>query len=291
MRGRSLMLLMVAVGCGLATMYGVMQLQGSRPEEAQILVADRDLNPEETIKEDMVRLTKVPRASVPPGSFSKPPAGARPLADDQDPGRRAPGRGQARRQGEPRRACRPSSPRGGGPSPWKSTSRPASPASSCPTTASTSSRARPTPDGSAGGPDHPGRRAGAGLGPDHDPARGQVDHRPHRDPGPDPRAGRHPGHGTLARPVVAVAAGAARPRYGEAGRPADAPHRQAGRREAGAGPVGEVRPRSRQVPTLPPPPPRQLDSRYPQGDAGPGHRGQGADGGRRGSSSPTTGST
>src|SRR4051812_18958929 len=70
MRGRSLMLLVVAVGCGLATMYGVMQLQGSRPEEAQILVADRDLNLEETIKEDMVSLKKVPRASVPAGSFS-----------------------------------------------------------------------------------------------------------------------------------------------------------------------------------------------------------------------------
>ncbi|HEV3164617.1 MAG TPA: Flp pilus assembly protein CpaB [Isosphaeraceae bacterium] len=74
MNGKSVIVLVLAVVCGLGAMYGTSQLlsrdRGKQVETQEIVIAVRDLKAEEVIKESMVELTKMPRDSVPAGSFT-----------------------------------------------------------------------------------------------------------------------------------------------------------------------------------------------------------------------------
>src|SRR4051794_34876970 len=75
MNGKALILLFMAVLCGLAAMYGTSRMLTKQQhketlEMQDVLVAARDLKVEEVVKPDMVKLTQVPRASVPPGTFT-----------------------------------------------------------------------------------------------------------------------------------------------------------------------------------------------------------------------------
>lgn len=70
MRGRSTILLALAVVSGLGAMFGTQFLSSGKKEETvAVLVAARDLNVEEVIKSDVVRVENRPRSSVPPGSI------------------------------------------------------------------------------------------------------------------------------------------------------------------------------------------------------------------------------
>jgi pilus assembly protein CpaB len=76
MNSKSLMMLGLAIVFGLGAMMLSSQLlsQGSgKPEETQdVLVATRDIKEEELLKPDMVKVTRIAKSSVPPGSFSSP---------------------------------------------------------------------------------------------------------------------------------------------------------------------------------------------------------------------------
>lgn len=75
MRGRSGVLLALAVACGLGAMYGANKLlsKGSKDvEEVSVLVAVRDLPIEDVLKPDAVRVARLPRASVPAGALTDP---------------------------------------------------------------------------------------------------------------------------------------------------------------------------------------------------------------------------
>jgi pilus assembly protein CpaB len=73
MNGRSGLMMAVAIVLGLGAMFGANRLlgRGQRPGKMrEILAAARDLKVEEVLKPDMVKVVKVPEASVPAGSFA-----------------------------------------------------------------------------------------------------------------------------------------------------------------------------------------------------------------------------
>ncbi|HWE39082.1 MAG TPA: Flp pilus assembly protein CpaB [Isosphaeraceae bacterium] len=76
MRGRSGLLLALAVASGLGAMYGANKLlsKGAKggADEVSVLVAARDLPIEDVLKEADVRVAKLPRASVPAGALTDP---------------------------------------------------------------------------------------------------------------------------------------------------------------------------------------------------------------------------
>ena len=194
-----------------------------------MLVAARDLKDEEILKPDMVKVIRMAKSAVPPGAFPS-------FKDVEDRwvkiehARRR--RRSSRRSWAPRgrrRAWSPTSPRGCGPSPSRSTSRRASRGSSCPTTAWTWSATSPDQDEPAHGETI--------LQDVLVLASGQVFTRPeersltiaHRDPGRDPRAGGHPGRGPGQGAALAVAPRGQRPRG-----------RRPARAEAAAEPGGDA---------------------------------------------------
>src|SRR4051812_33097534 len=75
MNGKALILLGLAALCGLGAMIGMNQViskKGNTPtvEMQDVLVAARDLKVEEVIKPDMVKVTQMAKATVPPGTFT-----------------------------------------------------------------------------------------------------------------------------------------------------------------------------------------------------------------------------
>ena len=75
MNGKSLIMLGLAILCGLGAMYGTSRMlikdRGKTAEETQdVLVAVRDLRIEEVLKPDMVKVVQMPRANLPPGTFT-----------------------------------------------------------------------------------------------------------------------------------------------------------------------------------------------------------------------------
>ena len=74
MRGKSGLLMALALTCGLGAMYGAKQLlpksgEAPAPEMAEVLIAARDLKLEEVLKEDMIAVEKRPKGALPPGTF------------------------------------------------------------------------------------------------------------------------------------------------------------------------------------------------------------------------------
>ncbi len=73
MNGRTLMLMLVAIGCGLGAMFGTQRLlnRGEKAEPMrEILVAARDLQIEEILSADLIKVQKRAAKSVPAGAFS-----------------------------------------------------------------------------------------------------------------------------------------------------------------------------------------------------------------------------
>lgn len=75
MNGKAMILLLMAGLCGLGAMFGVNRVlskkQGNATVDLQdVLVAARDLKVEEVVKPDMVKLIRMPKASVPAGTFT-----------------------------------------------------------------------------------------------------------------------------------------------------------------------------------------------------------------------------
>jgi pilus assembly protein CpaB len=75
MNGKALILLILAVTCGLGAMYGTNRMLSKQQtkttlEMQDVLVAARDLKVEEVVKTDMVKLTQMARVNVPPGTFT-----------------------------------------------------------------------------------------------------------------------------------------------------------------------------------------------------------------------------
>lgn len=71
MNGKSGVLLVLAVICGLAAMWGVKQWtagQKTATESVNVLVAAREIKAEEVLKEDMVKTIPFPRSHVPAGA-------------------------------------------------------------------------------------------------------------------------------------------------------------------------------------------------------------------------------
>lgn len=74
MNSKSMMMLVLAVVAGLGAMLMTSKLlsrgQGAPVEMQDVLVAARDLNVEETLKSDLVKVVQRPKSEIPPGSFS-----------------------------------------------------------------------------------------------------------------------------------------------------------------------------------------------------------------------------
>lgn len=76
MNGRSMVMLVVAVLCGLGAMYGVNRLMAQNKRAApvvamqDVLVAVRDLKIEEVIKPELVTVERMAKTAVPAGAFS-----------------------------------------------------------------------------------------------------------------------------------------------------------------------------------------------------------------------------
>jgi pilus assembly protein CpaB len=75
MNRKMVMILLLAVVCGLGAMYASSLMLGggaqtSSAETQEILVAASDLNTEEILKPELVKLVAVPKVSVPMGSFT-----------------------------------------------------------------------------------------------------------------------------------------------------------------------------------------------------------------------------
>src|SRR3954463_1792756 len=75
MNGKALILLVLAVFCGLGAMFGTSRMLTKQQnkvtlEMQDVLVAARDLKVEEVIKPDMVKLTQMAKTNVPPGTFT-----------------------------------------------------------------------------------------------------------------------------------------------------------------------------------------------------------------------------
>ncbi len=73
MRAKPGLLIAVALVCGLGAMYGANQILSrpstAAPEMREVLVATRDLNLEEVIREDMLVVDKLPVTKLPSGTF------------------------------------------------------------------------------------------------------------------------------------------------------------------------------------------------------------------------------
>jgi pilus assembly protein CpaB len=72
MNGRVLMMLVVAVGCGLAAMFGAQNLlsrKGKAEPMREVLVAARDLQVEQVLTADAIQVKKLPASAAPAGSF------------------------------------------------------------------------------------------------------------------------------------------------------------------------------------------------------------------------------
>ncbi len=74
MNGKSMMMLLLAVGLGLGAMV-ITQMYLKKPtalqeETQEILVAARDVKEEEILKVDMVKAMRLPKSAIPVGSFS-----------------------------------------------------------------------------------------------------------------------------------------------------------------------------------------------------------------------------
>jgi pilus assembly protein CpaB len=75
MNGKALILLGLAVCCGLGAMFGTNRMlsrQQNKPtmEMQDVLVAARDLKVEEVVRPELVKLTQMAKANVPPGTFT-----------------------------------------------------------------------------------------------------------------------------------------------------------------------------------------------------------------------------
>ena len=73
MNRKTASVLLIAVVCGLGAMFASSQMLSGgspAPETQQVLQAARDINVEEVLKPEMVKLETVAKSSVPPGSFS-----------------------------------------------------------------------------------------------------------------------------------------------------------------------------------------------------------------------------
>jgi pilus assembly protein CpaB len=72
MNGKSLVLLALALVCGLGAMYGTnrMLAKDRRTVTQDVLVAVRDLKVEELIKPDMVKVVRMSNENLPPGTFT-----------------------------------------------------------------------------------------------------------------------------------------------------------------------------------------------------------------------------
>jgi pilus assembly protein CpaB len=75
MNGKALILLALAVLCGLGAMFGTNRMISKQQSKTtldmqDVLVAARDMKVEEVVKPDMVKLTQMAKASVPPGTFT-----------------------------------------------------------------------------------------------------------------------------------------------------------------------------------------------------------------------------
>lgn len=72
MSGRSGMMILVAIICGLGAMYGAQKMLAKdtqEPKLQEVLAAARDLRVEEVLEPDMVKVIKVRIDNVPPGAF------------------------------------------------------------------------------------------------------------------------------------------------------------------------------------------------------------------------------
>jgi pilus assembly protein CpaB len=75
MNGKALILLVLAVTCGLGAMFGTNRLLTKQKSHQaldmqDVLVAARDLKVEEVLRPEMVKLTQMAKANVPPGTFT-----------------------------------------------------------------------------------------------------------------------------------------------------------------------------------------------------------------------------
>jgi pilus assembly protein CpaB len=75
MKGKALILLLLAAVCGLGAMYGTSRMLSKNQnhpalEMQDVLVAARDLKVEEVVRPDMVKLVQMAKANVPPGTFT-----------------------------------------------------------------------------------------------------------------------------------------------------------------------------------------------------------------------------
>ncbi|MBV8318952.1 MAG: Flp pilus assembly protein CpaB [Planctomycetaceae bacterium] len=75
MNGKSLVLLALAILCGLGAMYGTSRMLTKKRSEApsdmvDVLVAARDLKVEETLTPELVKVVPMSRATLPPGTFT-----------------------------------------------------------------------------------------------------------------------------------------------------------------------------------------------------------------------------
>ncbi len=141
MFGRSGFMMLIAIVCGLAAMYGRAQMMAKETKEIptrEVLVAARDVKVEEVLQPDMVKVVRIPVPQVPAGSFASykdvaerwariPLLANDPILD----AKLAPKGRRWDSCHEFRTAC--------GPSRSRSTSNPACPDSSCPSTGSMSS--------------------------------------------------------------------------------------------------------------------------------------------------------
>jgi pilus assembly protein CpaB len=74
MSGRSGVMLLMAVVCGLGAMYGANRMLskgGKAPEMRDLVVAARDLPSEEVLKPEALKVIQVPVAGAPAGAFAK----------------------------------------------------------------------------------------------------------------------------------------------------------------------------------------------------------------------------
>lgn len=73
MNGRTLLLMLIAIGCGLGAMFGTQRLLHRRDRTEpmrEVLVAARDLQSEEVLTADLIKVQTLPAQSAPAGSFS-----------------------------------------------------------------------------------------------------------------------------------------------------------------------------------------------------------------------------
>ncbi len=75
MGGKTGLILLMAILCGVGAMYGAQKMLAKReapPEMTQVVVASRDLKVEEVLKEDMLQVVSIPKSQAPAGAFGSP---------------------------------------------------------------------------------------------------------------------------------------------------------------------------------------------------------------------------